>query len=148
MPTRNAAFLLIFALLLGCSAESPESTDLGEPTPVASPIECDPDNGGIELPEGFCALVYADELGRGRHLTVTSDGDVYVALREGENGGVVALRDTDGDGRADERAQFGDHYGTGIEVHDGHLYFGTNTSILRYELTPGMRWSTLMTRPA
>src|SRR4051794_9217798 len=29
---------------------------------------CDPDNGGLKLPSGFCALVAADELGPARHL--------------------------------------------------------------------------------
>lgn len=98
---------------------------------------CDPVSTDITLPDGFCATVFAEDLGRGRHVAVTDDGIVYLALREGTGGGVVALRDNDGDGRADETAHFGNHYGTGIEVHQGHLYFGTNTSILRYRLTPG-----------
>ena len=28
----------------------------------AAPPACDPDNGGIKLPQGFCALVAADNL--------------------------------------------------------------------------------------
>src|SRR2546430_8229246 len=31
---------------------------------------CDPDNGGITLPDGFCAVVLADQVGRARHLAV------------------------------------------------------------------------------
>ncbi len=31
---------------------------------------CDPGNGGITLPEGFCAMVVAENVGRGRHLAV------------------------------------------------------------------------------
>ena len=67
---------------------------------------CDPDNGGLILPEGFCALVVADGLEGARHLDVTADGDIYVHLRgargrepDPPGGGVVALRDADGDGR-------------------------------------------------
>ena len=46
------------------------------PTLGAAPT-CDPDNGGITLPAGFCALVVADGLGagapsRGRRPTATS----------------------------------------------------------------------------
>ena len=41
---------------------------------------CDPDNGGITLPPGFCALVVADNLGAARHMTVAPNGDLYVAL--------------------------------------------------------------------
>lgn len=143
MPIRYAAIATLLAALGGCSAEAPGPSEAAsEPAAAdvqtASPdLVCEPDNGGITLPDGYCAVLVADELGRARHLDVTEDGDVYVALREGENGGVVALRDTDGDGHADERAQFGDHYGTGIDVHGGHLYFGTNDTILRYEMTSG-----------
>lgn len=147
MLIRYAVIAIILASLAGCSAEAPDpagatpesaAADAATDLQTASPnLACEPDNAGITLPEGFCAVLVADELGRARHLDVTEDGDVYVALREGENGGIIALRDTDGDGRADERAQFGDHYGTGIDVHNGHLYFGTNETILRYNMTPG-----------
>ena len=140
MLIRYAVIATVLASLVGCSAEAPDpaATNAGPDVQTASlDLACELDNAGITLPEGFCAVLVADEIGRARHLDVTEDGDVYVALREGENGGIVALRDTDGDGRADERAQFGDHYGTGIDVHDDHLYFGTNETILRYGMTPG-----------
>ena len=42
---------------------------------------CDPDNGGIKLPPGFCALVVADNLGPARHMVVAPNGDLYVALQ-------------------------------------------------------------------
>jgi glucose/arabinose dehydrogenase len=99
-------------------------------------LKCDPSNGDITLPDGFCAIVVADDLGRARHLAVTDEADIYVAFQRGE-AGVMALRDTDGDGRADVKMPFGDHFGTGIEVHDGYLYFGTDNSVLRYKFTPG-----------
>jgi hypothetical protein len=43
---------------------------------VAQKLVCDPGNGGITLPEGFCAIVAADNLGTARHLTVAANGDV------------------------------------------------------------------------
>ena len=46
-----------------------------------SKIACDPDNGGIKLPEGFCALVVAERPRPARHLAVAPNGDLYVALR-------------------------------------------------------------------
>src|SRR6476659_10060329 len=74
---------------------------------------CDPDNGGIKLPTGFCALVVADNIGPARHLTVAPNGDVYVALQTTggrgappTGGGVVALRDTDRDGRLEMQERF------------------------------------------
>ena len=39
-----------------------------------------PDNGGLQLPEGFQALVVADNVGRARRLAVRDNGDIYAAL--------------------------------------------------------------------
>src|SRR5207302_11513991 len=71
--------------------------------PVRALPACDSDNGGITLPAGFCAVVVADQVGAPRHLAVASNGDLFVALagRRGGAGGIVALRDTSGDGKAD-----------------------------------------------
>lgn len=95
-------------------------------------------DSGIRLPEGFSATVFADRVGIARHVAVAENGDVYVALNSPENGkGIVALRDTDGDGRADQREYFGDVAGTGITLHNGYLYFGANTRIVRWQRQPG-----------
>lgn len=103
-------------------------------------LACDADNGGLTLPEGICALVVADELGRARHMVVDDEGDIYVVLREARDGtALVALRDADGDGRAETVQRFGDpnHAGTGLAIHDGHLYVGVNDRIVRYPLHEG-----------
>ena len=105
---------------------------------------CDPDNGGLILPEGFCALVVADGLEGARHVGVTADGDIYVHLRgaggrapDPPGGGVVALRDADGDGRTEVVARFSDHYGTGLQLRGDYLYLSTTTEVYRYRMTPG-----------
>jgi glucose/arabinose dehydrogenase len=98
-------------------------------------IACDADNGGLVLAPGLCALVVADDLGRARHLAVAPDGDIYVRLRTLEDGGgIVALRDTTGDGRADVIERFGDNAGTGIRVRAGWLYYSTDTAVYRVRL--------------
>ena len=77
---------------------------------AAGPPPCDPDNGGIKLPQGFCAAVVAENVGRARHLVVAPNGDVFVSTqtgRGGAGGGIVALRDADGDGKLETREQFG-----------------------------------------
>jgi glucose/arabinose dehydrogenase len=104
--------------------------------PAAGPPTCDPDNGGMTLPDGFCAVVVADGLGAARHLAVAPNGDIYVAIRNRPDakGGLVALRDTNGDGRADRQERFGDDGGTGIAVRNGYLYFGRDTAVVRYRL--------------
>jgi glucose/arabinose dehydrogenase len=105
---------------------------------LADASQCDADNGGITLPAGFCAMVFADDLGVARHMVVNSNGDVYVALQSLHDGaGIVALRDTTGDGHADVVKYFGAKSGTGTGIHNGYLYFASNTEILRYRLLPG-----------
>jgi len=99
---------------------------------------CDPGNGGITLPEGFCALVAIEETGTARHLAVAPNGDVFVALQgRGEKGGVMALRDTNGDGKFDQKEHFGDKSVTGIALRNGYLYIATPTSVERYKMTAG-----------
>ena len=102
-------------------------------------VELEPaGNTGIRLPAGFTATVFADRVGIGRHIDVADNGDVYVALNRPVQGkGIVALRDTDGDGIANKRQYFGNVAGTGLTLHDGYLYFGANTRIVRWEREPG-----------
>jgi glucose/arabinose dehydrogenase len=105
---------------------------------------CDPDNGGITLPAGFCALVVADNLGPARHMTVAPNGDLYVALMTSggrgqpqTGGGAVALRDTNGDGRFEMKQPFGAGSTTGIAIRNGYVYLAHPTTIERMRLTQG-----------
>ncbi len=101
---------------------------------------CDADNGGLTLPSGFCAVVVARHVGLARHMAVRDNGDLYVALdpdpisRAG--GGILALRDNDGDGRADEQARFGSTGGNGIDIVGNELYFAPDDRVERYRLEP------------
>src|SRR4029077_4039728 len=136
MRLRYASLLLIVTT---CSK--------GERPSAANP-QCDEGNGGITLPPGFCAAVFADEIGVARHLVVTPTGDVYVALENaekssanstrvtGENGrgGMMALRDTNADGRADVRFRIIDASHSGMALRLPWLYSSTPTTVLRYRL--------------
>ncbi len=128
----NATILVcILICLSGCQPPS------GLPSP-------DPDNGGIFLPEGFKALVVADSLGRARHLAVSGNGDIYVKLSASDSirGGMVAMRDTNGDGRADVKVRFGGipsaskNYGNAMTIHKGYLYYSSALVLYRQKLTP------------
>jgi len=95
----------------------------------------DAGNGGLRLPDGFNALVVAENLGHGRHIAVNDNGDIYLALEELKNGhGIVALRDTNRDGKADIMSYFGNLPGTGLQIHKGYLYFAHDTGVIRYKL--------------
>lgn len=123
---------------VGLSACSSGSSGSGSSqSAAAQAIECDPDDGELVLPAGFCATVVADSVGVPRHLAVTDNGDVYARLREPNQGGtIVALRDEDGNGQADQIEYFGEEDGgTGLEIYEGHLYYSTTTSVHRVALS-------------
>ncbi|MEZ4828469.1 MAG: hypothetical protein R3C61_19580 [Bacteroidia bacterium] len=111
----------------------------------------DADNGGLLLPDGFEALVVVDSVpGKVRHLAVNANGDIYAKIRfSDENGGMVALRDNDYDGRADQIEKFGKypHEGkwslqTGARIYNGYLYFTTELEVFRMKLP---RWGLVPT---
>ncbi len=129
------SILLPAALALTTLAPLPEIRI----SPLADP-KCDPDNGGLVLPEGFCATVVASQLGPVRQVAVGPNGDLYAALsgKPGDNtGGVLAFRDKDGDGKPDERASFGPGGGNDVKVHNGYVYYALNDRIVRYRLGDG-----------
>ena len=142
--------ILLPLLTVTCTERSPLTTgvtgDSAAPlttvlTPAAASLQCDPGNGGITLPPGFCAIVVADQMGLARHATVRPNGDVYVALRKSppgqgtDNGGVLALRDLNGDGKADRKERFGTLGGTGIGWYNGALYFAADDRVLRFPIS-------------
>ena len=70
-------------------------------------------------------------------MAMRDDGTLYYALTvrlgRGSNMGVVALRDTDGDGAADVMQRFATEIpGTALQFHDGYLYFGSKTAVYRF----------------
>lgn len=110
----------------------------GGDTPPEPPIDPDPDpcDRTIDVPDGFCALTYHTGVGAARQLVVRDNGDVFVALRNrgNQSGGVMALRDLDGDGKADQTQRWGEVAGSGIALGEGVLYLATDNSVLRYPL--------------
>jgi len=122
--------VLAFLVLLGAVLVRPEQ----EPPRHAERPVCAADNGGLDLTEGLCALVLARDVGPVRHLVVAPNGDVFVNR---ESGGVLALRDTSGDGVADVRREFARGGGTGIALVPGFLYYSTNDAVYRYPWSPG-----------
>ena len=137
MSPRRSAVLLLLTFV--CSHVAPTAAQKR-----AAPA-CDADNGGLTLPPGFCATVIADNLGAARNIAVAQNGDVYISLRSGaraqgqppQPGYLLALRDTDGDGKLDQRETFGTSGATGIVWRNGFVYFATPLSIERFKLTPG-----------
>jgi hypothetical protein len=101
---------------------------------------CGGDNGGITLPPGFCATIFADNVGHARQMVFGPGGVLYLNTWSGgyyqndkppDGGFLVAFKDTKGDGRADVMARFGDGVaqgsagGTGIRIYNGGFFCRT-----------------------
>jgi glucose/arabinose dehydrogenase len=102
------------------------ATSMGNPAMAAG-------TDGLTLPEGFSATVVQEGQGTGRHLAVAANGDIYLASRNG----LVAMRDKDGDGKADETMKFGDVQGTEVRLFKNWLYVSDNVGVYRYRLKKG-----------
>lgn len=140
---RHAAAISVasfFALLLAGSSAFAQT---------GSAATCPGDSGGITLPSGFCATVFADNLGHVRHMVVAPNGALYVDTWSGRyyrnappprGGFLIALKDDRGDGRADVIQRFGPDVahgsagGTGIGYYNGAIYAEQNDKIVRYAL--------------
>lgn len=140
------------AMLAGAcsrSSDKPPAADSGAKGAVASSTPCAGDNGGLTLPPNFCATIFADSLGHVRHLVVASNGDVYANTWSGKyyaegttppHPFLVALRDSNHDGRADVIRRFGDSLanggagGTGIALYHGGLYAESKDKVVRYPM--------------
>ena len=77
---------------------------------------------GLQLPPGFSINVFADQLVAPRMIAVAPDGTAYVTRRAPHND-VWLLRDSDGDGVAEEKRQVGSiQHVHGITIRDGRVY--------------------------
>lgn len=111
----------------------------------AAKPSCD---GGLIVPAGFCAQLFADRLGAPRHVVVAPNGDVLVNANPsrggaesgtgiGPGGGVIVMRDTNHDGRADLVRKLGGSGGTGIAVGNGYLWATDRNNVVRYRYAVG-----------
>src|SRR6202140_910206 len=133
---------LLFACVLAGSAHAQNRLPPGMRPPGCS--------AGLQLPDGFCATIFAESASGARHIVVAPNGDVFVntqssrggraapgATAAASSGGILALRDTNGDGKADVQQRFGVAGGTGIALAGNHLYATSGNSIVRYRMEPG-----------
>jgi glucose/arabinose dehydrogenase len=149
----RASAMSTFALVLAAAALPAVAATPAAPTPNAQLASaCPAGDTGITLSPGFCATIFADNLGHVRHLLVTADGIVYANSWSGRyyhndtpppGGFLLALRDTDGKGRANVIQRFGATVadggagGTGVAFYNNAIYAEEKDRIVRYKLKPG-----------
>jgi glucose/arabinose dehydrogenase len=144
IPSSVVALVLLGAAPV-CVAQSSQNAA----TAKVQSDRCAADNGGITLSPGFCATVFADNLGHARQMAFGPDGTLYVNTWSGTyyhndkvppGGFLIALKDSKGDGHADYVERFGPSQaqgsagGTGIRIYNNGLYAEQNDKIIRYPL--------------
>src|SRR5438309_176389 len=95
-PRLSLAALALAAAACSDGTKHEESTGtVSAPAPdaprPATRIACASDNGGITLPSGFCASIFADSIDGARHIAVAPNGDVFVQRQAQRGEGIVAL---------------------------------------------------------
>lgn len=93
----------------------------------------DPQLDRIRLPPGFTINIFADQLPNARVMVLGDRGTLFVSTRE--RGVIYALRDSDGDGRAESRWTIARDLKmpNGIAFRNGALYVAAVERILRYD---------------
>ena len=149
-PSFLLAMVMAGSLLAGVSL-APDAMVPGAGAATRE-VACPSNDSGLKLPAGFCATIFADNLGHARHMAVSASGVVYVNTWSGSyfpnspappGGFLIALKDDKGTGKADviqrfgETAQTGGAGGTGIRLYNGWLYAEINDRIVRYALPDG-----------
>jgi glucose/arabinose dehydrogenase len=128
------AIAIVFTLSY-CANNSSDKTETRDEKTEGSTTTADQTNGGITLPAGFSATVFADKLGKARHIVVNTNGDVYTKVGDLKDGhGIFRLRDANKDGIAEDINGFGNYKGTGIAIKNGYLYATSDEKIYRYKL--------------
>ncbi len=123
MPRFLLPLIFLSLALTSCSSVNPPQ----KKAPSVLPIE------KIVLPEGFSIHIYAEGLTNARSMALSPGGTLFVGTRSEDK--VYALRDTNGDFRADERYVIasGLNSPNGVAFRDGDLYVAEISRILKYE---------------
>lgn len=122
------------------------------------PVQEDVAEISLTVPDGFEVVTVIDSIpGAARHIAVNENGDVYLKSKFGRkrdddsrsrevqslerNEANVAMRDIDGDFRADIIEHFGEYecgpYGTEMRIRNGYLYYSSELAVYRQKLVPG-----------
>src|SRR5580692_6569849 len=57
---------------------APSIQSQSSPTAESKSQTCPNDDSGLKLPPGFCATIFADDIGHARHMVVAPNGVLYV----------------------------------------------------------------------
>ncbi|HMP13368.1 MAG TPA: sorbosone dehydrogenase family protein [Saprospiraceae bacterium] len=117
----------LLLLSLSCGNVNPPKPRVVNRPPSKLPLHL------IKLPQGFKIDVYAEGLVNARSMVLSPNGTLFVSTRD--KGQVYALRDTNGDYRADQvwTLAKGMNMPNGVAFRDGDLYVAEVNRILKFE---------------
>lgn len=119
--------ILIFTLLALAASCAPQRNKAGGGTQTSLPLD------KIKLPPGFQIQLWAENVKNARSLCLSPSGTLFVGTRDAGN--VYALKDTDGDFKADQRYTLatGLNMPNGVAFKNGSLYVAEVNRILRFD---------------
>lgn len=122
------AFLLMALFFSACQKSESASEEVVETEEVA--VE-DTEAAKINLPDGFVMTEYA-EVENARSMVLSPSGTLFIGTRN--LGSVFAVKDTDGDGKADEKYELAKDLNSpnGVAFKDGDLYVAEINRILKF----------------
>lgn len=120
-----------------------------DPAKLASPFETEsarrgsrvvpqPPNATLTVPKGFKVNVFAEgDFRNPRWMALAPNGDVFVADSRANT--VIVLRDSNKDGKADQRFVFSDKLSQpfGMAFHEDWFYVANTDSIVRFKYRSG-----------
>ncbi len=100
------------------------------PSDLTPSFDSPPPGSVPQVPGGFAISQFASNVGFTRSLAVAPNGDVFVVRPDGE---VLRLRDTRGNGMADQVQVFARGFNNphGIAIRDGQLYISDMSAVWR-----------------
>ena len=78
IAVQKHGWIAIGLAVLAVTAQLSTNRGFAETFAHNATTSCSGGGGGITLPKGFCATIFADDIGHARQLVVAPDGTVFV----------------------------------------------------------------------
>ncbi len=104
----------------------------------SSKVIMQPADATLRVPKGFKVNIFAEgNFKNPRWMALAPNGDVFLA--DARANSIYILRDSNGDGIAEERFTFAENLSQpfGMAFHDGWLYLANTDSVVRFAYTAG-----------
>ena len=128
------SFLVLAFLFQSCGYYNPPQKGESQAVKVSQETEnSDFPFSTIKLPKGFKIELFAKDVVNARSMDLSPNGTLFVGTRD--EGNVYALRDTNGDNKADEKYTLltEGNMPNGVAFKDGDLYIAEVNRILKLE---------------